>query len=111
VHVLDYRWPGMTLSGSSGLFAVKAALEVLGADRVVLAGVPMSTDQRHFNKGEPWAKGAPYLDAWRIALPFIRDRVRSLSGFTRDLLGAPTPDWLTGRDADPFADRQSHGVR
>lgn len=95
VHVLDYRWPGMgTQSGSSGLFAVKAALEVLDAERVVLAGVPMSTAEPHFNKGEPWAKGAPYLDAWRVALPFIRDRVRSLSGFTRNLLGAPTPDWI-----------------
>jgi hypothetical protein len=27
-------------------------------------------------------------------MPHIKDRVRSLSGWTRDLLGPPTPDWL-----------------
>ena len=92
--VMDYRFPGMNASGSSGLFAVKVALEA-GADRVVLAGVPMTPTPHFFDAGH-WGERESFAGAWEIALPHIAGRVRSLSGWTRELLGAPTPDWLGG---------------
>lgn len=91
--VIDYRWPGMTGSGSSGLFAVKVALDH-GADRVVLAGVPMQPERAHFFNGSVWSDCGSFLDGWRAALPFIKDKVRSMSGWTQEILGRPTPEWL-----------------
>lgn len=93
-ETLDYRWPGMTGSGSSGLFGVKVAMDH-GAGRVVLAGVPMQPERAHFFNGSAWRDCGSFLDGWHNALPFIKDRVRSMSGWTKELLGAPTPAWLT----------------
>lgn len=91
----EFRFPGQTASGSSGLFALKVALVDLGFDKAVLCGVPMSADRGHFAYGPTWPDAIHYQPAWREALPAIQDRARSLSGWTRNLLGAPTKDWLT----------------
>jgi len=104
---VTYRWPGMSASGSSGLFAVKVALDD-GHDRVVLAGVPMLRNAKHFARGQDWLQRDCFMDGWKQAMPHIRGKVRSLSGWTMQTLGAPTPEWLaeareatsaTGRDA------------
>lgn len=80
--------------GTSSLYAVRIALHRLGYQRVILAGVP-------FEDGQPYVGGAAiprpligHRTAWRQARPEMADRVRSLSGWTRSLLGAPTPAWL-----------------
>lgn len=91
----EHRFPGQDKGGSSGLFAVKVALDELGFDRVVLCGVPI-TPTAHFDDPEPWRHAKHYPDGWRQALPHIEGRVRSMSGFTKDLLGAPTAAWLNG---------------
>lgn len=96
--VIDYRWPGMNASGSSGLFAVKVALDH-GADRVVLAGVPMKPEQAHFFAGATWSDCQSFIDGWHDALPFIKDKVRSMSGYTKQILGAPSPEWLAESQA------------
>lgn len=90
-----YLWPGMTASGSSGLFAVKVALEA-GADRVVLAGVPMSREGAHFFDALPWTDRDSFMSGWREAMPFIAGKVKSMSGWTRNTFGALTLDWLNG---------------
>jgi hypothetical protein len=77
-------------SGSSGLFAVGVALE-LGAESVVLAGVPMQASAAHFFDREPWDAVSLYLRAWEARADALRGRVYSMSGWTRDLLGPP-PD-------------------
>ncbi|WP_448043800.1 hypothetical protein [Bradyrhizobium liaoningense] len=91
-QVVDYRWPGMNASGSSGLFAVKVALEKY--DRVVLCGVPMDVMRAHFFDSAPWFDVDSFWDAWHVALPHIKDRVRSMSGRTANLLGMPTKEFL-----------------
>lgn len=91
----DYRFPGMNASGSSGLFAVKIAIDE-GCERVVLAGVPMQAKQAHFFNTAHWTDRDSFASAWEIALPHIKDKVRSMSGWTKELLGAPTPAWLRG---------------
>lgn len=75
-------------SGSSGLFAVGVALH-LGAESVVLAGVPMQADRAHFFDRAPWDDVGPYLQAWEARAAQMRGRVFSMSGWTRELLGGP----------------------
>ncbi|ANL84667.1 hypothetical protein [Rhizobium phaseoli] len=91
--VMDYRWPGMSASGSSGLFAVKVAIEQ-GFDRIILCGVPMDGAQSHFFDRTPWSEVNAFTEAWSIANPILRDVTRSMSGQTKEWLGYPTLDWL-----------------
>ncbi len=93
--VVDYRYPGTDASGSSGLYAVKIAQE-LGYNRIVLAGIPMSIEHKHFNNMLPWYERDSFIATWHHVLPLIKDQVRSLSGWTKELLGSPTKEWLNG---------------
>lgn len=89
----DYRWPGMTASGSSGLFAVKAMLD-RGYDRVVLAGIPMQAAGAHFFSPEGWHEVGAFTAAWQDQFSRLDGAVRSMSGWTRTLLGSPDAEWL-----------------
>lgn len=94
-RVVDYRWPGMQASGSSGLFAVKVALERF--ERVVCCGIPMDADRNHYFSAEPWYEVGSFWEAWcEQAYMHIKDRVRSMSGRTAQLLGMPTKEFLAG---------------
>lgn len=90
----DYRFDGQTDSGSSGLFALKFALIDMGFDKAVLCGVPMETSGAHFFDLSPWRGALSHQRGWRQALPVIKDRARSMSGWTREILGEPTDEWL-----------------
>lgn len=91
---ITYRWPTMNASGSSGLFAVKIALDD-GHDRVVLAGVPMHEGDGHFVRKQPWKARDSFMGPWTSHLHCFKEKTRSLSGgFTEQLLGKPTPEWL-----------------
>lgn len=85
-HVLD-GW-----GGSSGLLAVGVALE-LGAPKVVVCGVPMDA-RPHFNREGEWGGATKYRDRWVEQRETMRGRVRSMSGWTKALLGGVTPEWL-----------------
>jgi hypothetical protein len=97
-HHLDrritYRWPGMTSSGASGLFAVKVALDD-GHDRIVLAGVPMLREGGHFARTRVWEQRDSFMPAWTVAKPFLKGKVRSMSGWTKEYLGEPDAQWLS----------------
>lgn len=83
--------------GSSGLLGAVVGLVV--AEKAVLAGIPMDPSMRHFNdrkKGKPWDDGRLYWKHWQECLPILKDRVRSISGRTRELLGKPTLEWKDG---------------
>lgn len=95
----EHRFAGQTGPGSSGLFALKVALVDLGFDRAVLCGMPMSPAAAHFDDPASWAAAEQYHQGWRDALPHIAHRVRSMSGWTRDLLGAPDADFIGGHNA------------
>lgn len=88
---IDHTTPDW--GGSSGLFAVKVALEC-GCDRIVLAGVPMSADGGHFFDAAPWSEANAYHKAWLTHQSEIAPYVRSMSGWTADLLGRPDASWL-----------------
>ena len=81
-------------SGSSGLFAVKIALYELGCDRVILCGVPMTEAGKHFNSERPWKACPMFARYWNAHIAELGPYVRSFSGWTREILGPVTLDFL-----------------
>lgn len=80
--------------GSSGLVAVHVALDECEADRVVLAGIPMDPERGQYDSNVPWDEALKHRGAWEMAVDKLRGRVKSMSGWTQQLLGAPTAEWL-----------------
>jgi hypothetical protein len=80
-------------AGSSGLFGVRVAL-LQGFDRVVLAGVPMEQEHRHIRRKELWTEAGFFHKGWIHRHDEIAPFVRSMSGWTKAMLGAPTQEWL-----------------
>lgn len=87
VEFLKCRMPG----GSSGLYAVEVARHV-GATRIVLCGVPMDASVNPYH-GATWRGHRDHRPTWK-QLAAELDDVRSMSGWTADLLGLPDPTWL-----------------
>lgn len=86
---VNWTWPWKGL-GTSGLNAVLTGL-CLGYEQIVLAGMPL--DDRPHN-GEPrWRKSNFEIKDvephWMRAKDVFEERVKSLSGRTKDWLGSP----------------------
>ncbi len=81
--------------GSSGFLCVRLALH-LGCEKIILAGVPLRQSFEHYDKRGPWCEAVQYHHAWRVRLRHIQHKVRSLSGYTAELLGFPNREWLDG---------------
>lgn len=77
--------------GSSGLLALGVAIET-GGTHNLLCGIPMDT-RAHFNTGA-WNAAETYRERWVELQDTLRRTTRSWSGWTRELLGFPTPEWL-----------------
>lgn len=90
---VSYRWPKMNSSASSGIYGAKVALD--DGHRVVLAGIPLD-GSNHFLREKPWGQRECFMPGFDLALPFLKGRVKSMSGHTMKVLGAPTPKWLAG---------------
>lgn len=78
--------------GSSGLLLVQALVEA-GADRVVCCGMPMDASA-HFFDEQGWQDWNLYRVAWARRWRELGN-VRSVSGWTRELLGGPE-EWFNG---------------
>lgn len=93
-----------TASASSGIYGAKVALED-GFDKIVLAGVPMTPEAGHFlpesknvsgqMRGKIWTQHNAFMSGFNIAVPHLKGKVKSMSGYTKQVLGAPTQEWLT----------------
>ena len=94
--------------GSSGLMAVKVLLQE-GFDKIVLAGVPMERTAGHVAKPGEWPQARAYQKAWKRRVPEIAWATRSMSGFTRDILGEPTEEWLQSETARPRSETAKNG--
>jgi len=81
---VDHIWPYEAPSGSSAMLGVEAGLG-LGYGRIVVAGVPLDTRYHGYRGG------------WDRRIEKLRDRVRGMSGYPRELLGEPTAEWLNGK--------------
>jgi hypothetical protein len=86
VHFIGYTF-AKTPSGSSGMLALKVALTELNFDRAVLCGIPL-TQTAHFFKRDRW-NAAGFRRAWKLMPLDIKSRTRSMSGWTREVLGSP----------------------
>jgi hypothetical protein len=92
-------WEGVTSrpieswGGSSGMLCVAVAFE-LGCDRIVLAGVPLLKTAQHFDDHRNWDEARQYRWAWQSRRGQLLGRVKSMSGWTRDLLGSPEEAWF-----------------
>jgi hypothetical protein len=86
VSIIEPLLPGER-SGSSALLGTLAALK-LGYARIILCGCPMTGENDKGNKYESFRVG------WTNKQKFLNDRVRSMGGWTQELLGAPTDEWL-----------------
>lgn len=90
-----YKFEGQRRSASSGIFAVKRAFE-LGYERVVLCGIPLDKTAGKIDIGRVWQGAESFRQGFEEAMPHLKDRVRSMSGWTRMKLGAPSSEWLCG---------------
>lgn len=91
---VDYIWPLVEkspYSGSSAFLAAQASVG-LGYQKIILCGCPMtgknlinpkSNGYDVFQKG--WQKYAPEM---------FGDKIKSMSGWTKQFLGEPTEEWL-----------------
>lgn len=85
----ESNFPG-SLTGSSGMFAAKYALIDLGFDRVVLCGIPISPRPHFWDVTQTvWHVADQYQRAWLTIPAEYRRKMRSMSGWTRLLLGPP----------------------
>jgi len=77
--------------GTSSLFAVLVAL-TLGYNPVTLAGIPLDGTGNINNppgyRVTSWEVGSSH-DKWLEYRPLFMNRVFSMSGFTREILGSP----------------------
>lgn len=80
--------------GSSGMMGVLVALQFM--PRAVLCGVPLDNSPR-FDDPTGWKEFHAYRAAWKRELPMLSTRVRSMSGWTKDLLGYPYQEWIDGK--------------
>lgn len=90
-------------SGSSALLGVRVA-QALGYRRIVLAGVPLAGVESFGIEHEILTTGGQnrggsysmFRVGWEEGIDALRDEVRSMSGWTRELLGEPSAAWLKG---------------
>lgn len=72
-------------SGSSAMLGIETAIK-LGHRKIICCGCPLDGDRKY----ESFRRG------WQERIDLIKDKVRSMSGWTRDLVGAPSVEWLNG---------------
>lgn len=94
------RW-----NGSSGLFAAQLAFDAMDCAGAILCGVPLDQESGHFHDPGKWSVPEHYRDGFRRALADGAP-IRSMSGWTADLLGRPTEDWLDSLNLTPTAHRR-----
>lgn len=92
-ELLPERW-----AASSGLYMAQAALEKMGATGAILCGVPMDPAARHIHWPGEWEDGSRYWHGVLKAHADEPDRIRSMSGRTRELFGEPDGEWLASRN-------------
>ena len=91
-------WP-VTTKGTISMFAIRV-LSSMGYNRMILAGVPLDDKAGYFYRA-PWEQFGMSAESrayWVEAVAQLKPYVRSMGGWTQELLGAPTLEWLQGGD-------------
>ena len=87
---VDIVYPHQAPSGSSSLLGTKAALFKLGYNKVVLIGCPMDTGSIE-NKDKSYSV---FRKGWLHFKSDLIGKVKSMSGWTKELLGELTKEWI-----------------
>jgi len=92
-HFSDFAWDINPFGGTSAMLAVLAGL-YMGYDHVILAGVPMDNSGHFWDIAEDEVMvgldGENIRNFWKMMNDEVfNGRVKSLSGWTRELLGNP----------------------
>lgn len=101
---VSYLWSDQSnASASSGIYGAKVAIAD-GFDRIVLAGIPMTPEGGHFApetrtvagvvRGKVWSGHSSFVCGFNEAIPHLMGKVKSMSGYTKQVLGVPTQDWF-----------------
>jgi hypothetical protein len=85
--LVDLIIPCEQPSGSSALLGVLAGIQ-LGYKKIIVCGCPL---QGKNDKGYDYAN---FQTGWTAKLSEIKDKTRSMSGWTKELLGSPDTIWL-----------------
>lgn len=82
--------PPLAWHGTSGLYAIWVALH-LGFSDILLAGIPLDESPHYYTEdASTIGKFLPhYKEGWLNAENSLAGKVRSMSGWTRELLGGP----------------------
>ena len=83
--LVNRLWPYVPPSGSSAMLGIEAGMG-MGYKRIVVAGCPL-VDRKY-------TVTCDFRPGWIARYDVIKDAVRSMSGWTMELLGAPTKEWL-----------------
>lgn len=86
IFIADWWKP----TGSSALLGAQAAMTVLGYERIILCGCPLEGRNGKGNSYESFRKG------WETNRDKVLGKVTSMSGWTAQLLGMPTEEWIRG---------------
>ena len=87
---VDIVYPHEKPSGSSSLLGVKAAIKKLGYEKVVLIGCPMDVGNLESRK----KSYTVFQKGWLYFKSDLVGKVKSMSGWTKELLGEPTEEWI-----------------
>lgn len=102
---VSYLWhdANSNASASSGIYGAKIALAD-GFRKIVLAGIPMTPEGGHFMpesktvagavRGKVWSGHNSFVVGMNNAIPHLIGKVKSMSGYTRKVLGEPTQEWF-----------------
>lgn len=82
---VDIVTPHTGPSGSSAMLGIITGLK-FGYEKIICCGCPLDGENKY----------TAFRGGWTKRLDLIRDKVRSMSGWTRELVGEPTEEWLNG---------------
>lgn len=83
------RW-----DGSASLYGAQIALKQLKARKVILCGAPLDADAGHIAVPGPWGHSERYRAGFLAAMSGIDGKVKSMGGWSADLLGQPDAAWF-----------------
>jgi hypothetical protein len=86
--------PPEAWAATSGLYAAQVAVTRLGCTGVVLCGMPMTDEGGSIYQPGPWNAHDRYRSGARKAHHAAAPIIRSMSGWTCDLFGTPSGEWI-----------------